>query len=113
MNIRTLSALAEPNRLHIVEYLRDGPHTVSEIASHLERPQPQVSKHLRVLSEAGIVEMQAAAQRRIYRLQAAPFDEMDSWLDTFRQVWENRLDALGGYLEELQENQASPRKKRG
>ncbi len=105
MNMTTLNALAEPNRLRIVELLRDKPCCVGEIAERLWLRQPQVSKHLRVLSEAGLVEVHPAAQQRIYQLQAAPFKELDSWLETFRQLWERRLDTLDEYLQELKEGQ--------
>lgn len=102
MDITTLSALAEPNRLHIVELLRDGPHQVGEIAERLELRQPQVSKHLRVLSEAGLVEVQPVANRRIYKLRPEPLQELDAWLQTFRRVWEDRFEQLDDYLQELQ-----------
>ncbi|KPV55523.1 TrmB family transcriptional regulator [Paenibacillus sp. A3] len=97
-----LSALAEPNRLHIVELLRDGPLTVGEIADRLGLHQPQASKHLRVLSEAGLVEMQPVANRRIYRLRPQPLMELDAWLSSFRRIWEERFDRLDEYLLELQ-----------
>ncbi len=100
--IKTLSALAEPNRLHIVEYLHDGPRSVGEIVEQLQLPQPQVSKHLRVLVEAGLVEVQPMAQRRIYRLRAQPFQELDEWLESFRRVWDERFDRLEEYLQQLQ-----------
>lgn len=102
MDTTTLSALAEPNRLHIVELLRDGPQQVGEIAVRLELHQPQVSKHLRVLSDAGLVEVQPIANRRIYKLRPEPLQELDAWLQTFRRVWEERLDQLDDYLQELQ-----------
>ena len=100
-----LSALAEPNRLRIIELLRDGPRPVGEIAQRLRLRQPQVSKHLRVLSEAGLVEARPVAQQRIYHLQAKPFEELDSWLETFRRFWETRFDTLDNYLQELKEEQ--------
>jgi len=100
--ITTLSALAEPNRLNIIELLRSGPLTVGEIAERLGLLQPQTSKHLRVLSEAGLVEVQAIANRRIYRLQSEPFLALDSWLDAYRNVWEERFDNLENYLQKLQ-----------
>ena len=105
MNTMTLSALAEPNRLRIVELLRDKPYSVGEIADRLRLRQPQVSKHLRVLSEAGLVEARPAAQQRIYQLQAKPFEELDSWLETFRRIWDTRLDTLDEYLQDLKEEQ--------
>jgi DNA-binding transcriptional ArsR family regulator len=103
MNTSTLSALAEPNRLRIVELLRDGPRPVGEIADRLVLRQPQVSKHLRVLSEAGLVEVHPAAQQRIYQLQAQPFVELEDWLETFRRIWEKRLDSLEEYMQELKD----------
>lgn len=102
MNTTTLSALAEPNRLHIVELLRDGPRQVGEIADRLWLRQPQVSKHLRVLSEAGLVEVEPIANRRIYKLRAEPLRELDDWLATFRHVMEERFDRLDDYLQQLQ-----------
>ncbi|WP_088044098.1 helix-turn-helix transcriptional regulator [Bacillus sp. EAC] len=98
----TLIALAEPNRLQIVELLRDGPLSVGEIAESLGLKQPQVSKHLRVLSEAGLVEVQPIANRRIYKLRPEPLKEMDSWIESFRHVWEERFDQLEDYLKKLQ-----------
>jgi DNA-binding transcriptional ArsR family regulator len=103
MNMTTLSALAEPNRLHIIELIRDGgPLTVGEIADRLELNQPQTSKHLRVLSDAGLVEVQPVANRRIIKLRPQPLQEMDAWLQSFRGVWEERLDRLDDYLLEMQ-----------
>lgn len=100
--IATLNALAEPNRLNIVELLRDGPLTVGEITERLGLRQPQTSKHLRVLSEAGLVEVQAITNKRIYRLQSQPFQALNAWLETYRDVWEERFDNLEKYLQKLQ-----------
>lgn len=102
MKTETLSALAEPNRLHMVELLRDGPLTVNEIAEKLHLRQPQVSKHLKVLNEAEIVEVRPVANRRFYKLRAEPLQEMDEWLKSFRSIWEERLDRLEEYLNERQ-----------
>lgn len=99
----TLNALAEPNRLHIVELLRDGPLTVGEIAERLGLLQPQTSKHLRVLNESGIVEVQAMANRRIYKLRQQPFQNLNDWLESFHHVWQERYDRLDDYLRELQD----------
>ncbi|MGM7724328.1 ArsR/SmtB family transcription factor [Metabacillus sp. Hm71] len=99
----TLNALAEPNRLHIVELLRDGPLTVGEIAERLGLLQPQTSKHLRVLNESGLVEVQAIANRRIYKLRQQPFQDLDNWLESFQHVWHERFDRLDDYLRELQQ----------
>ncbi|WP_044640024.1 ArsR/SmtB family transcription factor [Risungbinella massiliensis] len=100
--ITTLNALAEPNRLNIVELLRHGPLTVGEITERLGLRQPQTSKHLRVLSEAGLVEVQAITNKRIYRLQSEPFQALDTWLESYRIVWEERFDNLEKYLQKLQ-----------
>src|SRR5690606_4236734 len=102
MNPQTFSALAEPNRLHIVELLLKEPLPVGEIADRLHLNQPQTSKHLRVLSEAGIVEVQTRANRRIYKLRPEPFQELDKWLDSYRRIWEARMDRLEDYLDVLQ-----------
>ncbi|XEC95743.1 ArsR/SmtB family transcription factor [Paenibacillus tarimensis] len=102
MNTTTLSALAEPNRLHMVELLRDGPLTVNEIAERLHIRQPQASKHLKVLNEARIVDVRPAANRRFYILRPEPLRELDSWLESFRRLWEDRFDRLEEYLQELQ-----------
>lgn len=109
--IKTLSALSEPNRFHIMELLQEGPRSVGEIVEQLGLHQPQVSKHLRVLVEAGLVEMHPEAQRRIYQVRPQPFQELDAWLAPFRQVWEERFDRLDQYLQELQakeKNQDGP-----
>lgn len=102
MNTATLSALAEPHRLEMVELLRYGPLTVGEIADRLQVRQPQVSKHLKVLNEARIVEVQPVANRRIYRLRPEPLRELDEWIASFRSLWEARFDRLDEYLQELQ-----------
>lgn len=97
-----LSALAEPNRMRIVELLRDGPLTVGEIADRVGLRQPQTSKHLKILGDAGIVEVEAAANRRIYRLRPEPFYALDAWLHSFERVMRERFDNLDDYLRELQ-----------
>ena len=101
MNTRWV-ALMEPNRFHIVELLRDGPLTVGQITQRLGLQQPQVSKHLKVLSEAAIVEVQPQANRRIYQLRREPFQELEAWLHSFRRLWDERFDRLDDYLLELQ-----------
>ena len=106
----TLGALAEPNRLRIVEYLRGGPRSVNQIVEELRLPQPLVSKHLRVLKDAGLVEVHPNAQRRVYQLQARTFKELSSWVATFRRIWEDRLDTLDDYLQEEKERQRHNRK---
>ncbi|MEH7237901.1 ArsR/SmtB family transcription factor [Bacillus sp. JJ1562] len=102
MNPHTFSALAEPNRLDIVDLLLEGPLPVGEIAKKLELKQPQTSKHLRVLCDAGLVEVQPIANRRIYRIKPEPFQELDKWLNSYRGLWEDRMDRLDDYLNVLQ-----------
>lgn len=97
-NETAFSALAEPNRLRIVELLRDGPLTVGEIADRVGLRQPQTSKHLKVLSDHGIVDVRADANRRIYRLRPEPFRELDTWLHSFGRIMHERFDNLDGYL---------------
>lgn len=106
-NMTTLSALSEPNRMNIVELLRNGPLTVGEIAEQLGLRQPQTSKHLKVLSDNGIVEVQAEANRRIYKLRPEPFQALDSWIQSFRIVMQERFDNLDDYLKELQNKEKS------
>ncbi|WP_068783047.1 ArsR/SmtB family transcription factor [Paenibacillus phocaensis] len=108
MNPATLSALAEPRRLEMVELLRSGPLTVGEIADRLQVRQPQVSKHLKVLNEARIVEVEPVANRRIYRLRPEPLQELDAWIASFRNLWEGRFDRLDEYLQEIQNSETSP-----
>ena len=98
--LSTLSALAEPNRLRIVELLRSGPRHVGEIERRLELQQPQVSKHLRVLRDAGLVVSCVDAQRRRYELRPQPFRELDQWLDRYRSYWDARLDDLEAHLDD-------------
>ncbi|MFH5232464.1 ArsR/SmtB family transcription factor [Antrihabitans spumae] len=97
-----LTALAEPNRLQIVELLRDGPRSVGEIVKQLQLSQPQISRHLRILHEAGLVEVQPQAQQRIYRLHGRAFKDLDEWISTFRVVWEERLDGFENYMKTIQ-----------
>ena len=104
--LTTMGALAEPNRWHIVELLRDGPRPVGEIAERLRMRQPQVSKHLRVLSDAGVVEAHPVAQQRIYQLRAQPFHELDAWLESYRHIWDARFDRLEAYLRDAQRQEA-------
>jgi DNA-binding transcriptional ArsR family regulator len=93
-------ALAEPRRLAILELLRAGERSVGEIVQHLGVTQPAVSKHLRVLKQAGLVEDRTDAQRRLYRIQPESFEELDAWLGAYRQAWTSRLDRLEAHLDE-------------
>lgn len=102
MDTTTFSALAEPNRFSIVELLREGPLSVGEIADRLGLSQPQASKHLRVLSDAGLVEVNAVVNRRIYKLRSQPLIELDNWLESYRRIRNEKFDRLDHYLRELQ-----------
>ena len=100
MHATTFTALGEPNRLQIVELLRQRPFSVGDIVEALGIRQPQVSKHLKVLREAGLVADEAAGRRRIYALRSEAFEEIATWVDTFEGQWEARLDQLGHVLGE-------------
>jgi DNA-binding transcriptional ArsR family regulator len=89
-----LRAMADEGRRTLLESLADGPATAGELAALLPIARPGVSRHLRVLREAGLVEVRQEAQRRIYALRPAPLAEVDEWLDRYRRLWEQRLDAL-------------------
>ncbi|WP_457109093.1 ArsR/SmtB family transcription factor [Marmoricola sp. URHA0025 HA25] len=89
-----LHALADESRRTMLAVLRDHPATVSELAEQLPISRPGVSRHLRVLREAGLVEVEREAQWRIYRLRSEPIAELDAWLGDYRALWEQRMDAL-------------------
>jgi DNA-binding transcriptional ArsR family regulator len=110
MNPTTFQALAEPNRFHIVELLRHKPMPVGELVETLCIRQPQVSKHLKVLADAGIVEVHPQANQRIYELSPKRFQEIDAWLQKYRAMWESRFDALEKVLEK---EKKKLRKKKG
>jgi DNA-binding transcriptional ArsR family regulator len=105
----TLRALAEPHRFQIVDLLLDGPRPVGDMVSQLGLRQPQVSKHLRVLSEAGLVDVRVDAQRRIYALRPTPFQELEVWLEKYRRLWEGNFQRLDVLLDEMK----TAEKKRG
>jgi DNA-binding transcriptional ArsR family regulator len=95
--------IAEPNRRAILSLLAGSEQSVGEIERRLRMPQPTVSKHLRVLREAGFVESSVDAQRRLYRLRPEPFQEMDDWLAQFRRFWNEHVDKLERYLDRMEE----------
>lgn len=99
MALDTLTVLAEPTRLRIVERLRAGESSVTDLVAELRMSQPAVSKHLRVLRDAGVVSSRPAAQQRIYRLEPGPFRELDAWLRPYRQLWSESLDRLERHLD--------------
>jgi DNA-binding transcriptional ArsR family regulator len=100
------SALAEPNRLRIVALLRAGPRAVGDIGESLQLRQPQVSKHLQHLKEAGLVTVEPVAQQRLYALRAEPFRELDAWLQDYRGLWVDRFRALDGVIERIKRREA-------
>ncbi|MDZ4798732.1 MAG: metalloregulator ArsR/SmtB family transcription factor [Bryobacteraceae bacterium] len=102
--------IAEPNRRAILSLLVSSQQSVGEIERQLRMPQPTVSKHLRVLREAGFVEATVDAQRRLYRLRTEPLQEIDAWLDQFRQFWMAHVDALERHLDRM--DQPTPVKKK-
>ena len=95
----TLQVLAEPRRQAILDLLRDGELPVGELVERLRMSQPAVSKHLRVLRDAGLVEVRADAQRRLYRIRPEPLAELDEWLASYRKLWTKSLDRLEDHLE--------------
>ena len=105
--IETFAALAEPNRFRIVELLRTGPRAVNDIGERLDLNQPQVSKHLRVLKEAGLVDVQPRAQQRLYELRARPLRQLHDWLERYRRIWEERFEDLDELVEELARKEKS------
>ena len=102
--------IAEPNRRAILSLLVSSEQSVGEIERQLRMPQPSVSKHLRVLREAGFVESTVDAQRRLYRLRPEPLQALDAWLTPFRRFWSDHLDALERHLDRL--DQSAPTKKK-
>jgi DNA-binding transcriptional ArsR family regulator len=102
--------IAEPNRRAILSLLVSSQHSVGEIERELRMPQPAVSKHLRVLRDAGFVESTVDAQRRLYRLKPQPLQEIDAWLAPFRRFWSAHVDALERHLDHME--QPIPAKKK-
>jgi DNA-binding transcriptional ArsR family regulator len=92
--------LAEPRRLAILEVLRDGERPVGDLVKRLSLSQPAVSKHLRVLRDAGLVEARVAAQRRLYRIRPEPLADLDEWLASYRKLWTTHLDRLEDHLDQ-------------
>ncbi|QFZ22380.1 ArsR/SmtB family transcription factor [Saccharothrix syringae] len=97
----TFAVLADPQRRRILDVLRAGERPVNDLVDGLSVSQPTVSKHLKVLREAGLVEVRRDAQRRLYRLRPEPLAEVDAWLAPYRRMWERSLDALERRLDEV------------
>lgn len=99
----TFEVLAEPNRRRILDLLRVAERPVGELVDELHVSQPGVSKHLRVLREAGLVDVRSDAQRRLYRVRAEPLRAIDEWLEPYRELWASRLDELERHLDAMPE----------
>ena len=99
----TFDVLAEPTRRRILDLLREAERPVNDLVTSLDVSQPGVSKHLRVLREAGLVEARVEAQRRVYSVRPEPLAEIDAWLAPYRRLWAKRLDALEQHLDETEE----------
>lgn len=95
--------LAEPNRRRILDLLRVAERPVGDLVDELAVSQPAISKHLRILREAGLVEVRSDAQRRLYRVCAEPLRAVQEWLEPYRQLWESRLDELEQHLDAMPE----------
>lgn len=110
--LATFAALAEPNRLRIVDLLRRGPRPVGEISERLHLRQPQVSKHLKHLLGAGLVVVRPVAQQRVYALRGAPLAELHAWTEKYRALWEERLDGLDEVVKTLKQRDAKGDRKK-
>ncbi len=103
MSAATFAVVAEPTRRRILDLLRERARSVGELVDQLGLSQPGISKHLRVLREAGLVAVRRDAQRRWYELRPEPLEEIDDWLEPYRQLWTDRLDALERHLDATKE----------
>src|SRR5215467_1119741 len=101
MTTAVFEVLAEANRRHILDLLRERERTVGDLVGRLAVSQPAVSKHLRVLREAGFVEVRADAQRRLYRVRMEPLRAIDEWLEPYRRLWASSLDDLERHLDAM------------
>ena len=106
----SFAIIAEPNRRAILSLLAASERSVGEIEQGLRMPQTSVSKHLRVLREAGFVEARVDAQRRVYRIRPEPLREVDEWLEPFRRFWSAHVDALELHLDRMDKDQSTPTK---
>ncbi|MBV9508592.1 MAG: winged helix-turn-helix transcriptional regulator [Acidobacteriia bacterium] len=108
--VSVFDVIAEPNRRAILSLLVSSEQSVRQIERQLRMPQPAVSKHLRVLRDAGFVESTVDAQRRLYRLKPEPLQEIDAWLAPFRRFWSAHVDALERHLDRMEQSTATKRK---
>lgn len=98
-----LDAIAEPTRRRILDAVREGERSVGELVVEVGMHQPGISRHLKILRDAGLVEVRRDAQRRLYRLRPEPLMKLDDWLEPYRREWANRLDSLERHLERTAE----------
>src|SRR6516164_5789907 len=98
-NLSTLQALADPTRLRIIEAMKSGECAVGQIVERVDIRQSGVSRHLRILTEAGIVQMRPDGQKRLYSLRKEAFDQLEAWVAGYRRHWDARLDRFGAALE--------------
>jgi DNA-binding transcriptional ArsR family regulator len=110
--METFRALAEPSRFQIVELLREGPRPVGDMVHRLRLRQPQVSKHLRVLSDAGLVDVRVDAQRRIYALRPEPLQDLEVWLESYRRIWEGNFQRLDALLDQMKNDEVKIKRKK-
>ena len=112
MQVTTFETLADPNRFQIVETLRAGEQAVNDIVARMDIHQSGVSRHLRILEEAGFVQVRPDGPRRLYSLRPEPFREMNAWVSQYRALWEGRLDAFAAALERRQQRRRPRRTRR-
>jgi DNA-binding transcriptional ArsR family regulator len=110
MHLNPFETLADPTRRRIVEALRDGEQQVNDIVRQAGIHQSGVSRHLRILHDAGFVSVRPSGQRRLYALRPEPFRELETWLAGYRRLWEARLDRFGAALEERGKDRGATRK---
>lgn len=110
--IETFAALAEPNRYRIVELLRTSERTVGELGERLALSQPLVSKHLRILKDANLVQVEPRARERVYTLRAKRLREMSAWLDRYRKIWDEQMDALDELVSDLEQKERAHERRR-
>ena len=110
MQLDAFQTLADPTRRRVIEALRHGERQVNEIVERAGIHQSGVSRHLRILHESGFVAMRPDGQRRLYSLKPGPFQELQAWLDAYRNLWEARLDRFGAALEQQRKTVKPPKK---
>ena len=111
VDVDLFQTLADPSRRKIVETLRDGEQSVNEIVAAIGLRQPGVSRHLRILGDAGFVHVRPSGTRRLYSLRAEPFHQLDEWVTTYQGLWESRIDRLASSLDRMQQRATNPKAK--